>query len=123
MNVNAMSLLFNEEFYSRSKWTVDIPTHGFAGTINMFMYNLEKVSSINDDNLENTPSISEIEKFINRVFLKMKLANEICLISLIFIERLMVTSYLLINCLENWRSIIVKFQLETYYIHCYIAGR
>jgi hypothetical protein len=84
-----VSLLFNEELYSLSKWTIDIPTSGFASTLSLFSYDLERVSQFNDESFEKTPSIHQIESFITKLFLKMKLTNEICLIALIFIERLM----------------------------------
>ena len=53
------------------------------------MYDCEDVEE-DGENYEETPSIFEIEDFITRVILKMKLSNEVCLISLIFLERLMV---------------------------------
>lgn len=88
--VNEMSLLFNEDNFLRSKWRIDIPTTGYASTSNTFYYELEPISHFNDEDLDKAPSILTVENFINMIFRKMKLSNEICLLSLIFIERLMV---------------------------------
>lgn len=88
--MNQMSLLFNEDNFLRSKWRVEIPTNGFASTISTFFYDIEYISHFNDEDLEKAPSVLTVENFINMIFRKMKLSNEICLLSLIFIERLVV---------------------------------
>jgi hypothetical protein len=55
--VNHVSLIFNEDLFSRSKWTIDIPTNGFASTNSLFHYQIEHVSQFEDENLEAIPSI------------------------------------------------------------------
>lgn len=89
--VRQSSLLFNEELYNRSKWTIDIPVNGFASTLSVFSYNLDHVSQMEDEDLEKVPSIHKVETYVNRIMMKMKLTNEVCLLALIFIERLMVS--------------------------------
>lgn len=55
----------------------------------MFNYTIdEDEEKIND--LEIPPTKKMVEQFISRFLYKMKLTNEVCLISLIFIERLVV---------------------------------
>jgi len=36
---------------------------------------------------ENVPSVATIEKFLMKILLRMKLSNEVCLLALIFIEK------------------------------------
>jgi hypothetical protein len=52
-----------------------------------------KADSSKGDEMESTPALKVVEHFISRMLQKMKLTNEVCLLALIFIERLIVSKY------------------------------
>ena len=56
----------------------------------MYAYNLE--DDLKKEDFDHSPSQKTVESFITKIFHKMKLTNEVCLLSLIFIERLIVRS-------------------------------
>lgn len=56
--------------------------------------------------------------FIMRMLQRLKLTNEVCLLAVIFIERLVVRNACLIN-VETWGSVNLVIQLETYRVHSY----
>jgi hypothetical protein len=85
--------LFNEELYHPNKWTIDIPLNGYASTSTLFCYGLEHVNQLDEDDLEKVPTVQKIENFIMKIVMKMKVTNEVCLLALIFIERLMVIQF------------------------------
>ena len=53
-DVTQSTLIFNENLYKRTKWTVDVPTSGFASLVPMFVYDTEEVD---EDELETVPTI------------------------------------------------------------------
>lgn len=88
--VKQATLIFNEELYTRHKWTIEVPINGFASTAPLFVYDYQEVGHDSDE-LEHPPTKQQVESYMTRIFLRMKLTNEVCLLSLIFIERLMVS--------------------------------
>jgi len=47
-------LFFNENLYKPARWTVEMPTSGFASLIPMFIYDTNEVD---EELLEKTPTI------------------------------------------------------------------
>lgn len=88
--VREVSLSFKEDHYGPKKWDLQVPMSGFASIMPMFYsYNVDMHDQTFEDDLELAPSNFEIEKFIKRFMLCMNLETEVCLMSLIFIERLL----------------------------------
>jgi hypothetical protein len=81
--------LFNESIYNKNKWTVESPAHGYQITAPIYIYSLKEVID-EDEKAERAPSVETVERFISKIFMYMKLSNEVCLLGLIFIERLIV---------------------------------
>ena len=87
--IREVSLSFKEDHYGPKKWDIEMPMAGFASTMPIFFsYNVEMKDQAFDD-LELAPSSLEIEKFMKRFMLCMNLETEVCLMSLIVIERLL----------------------------------
>ena len=87
--VREVSLLFKELHYGSKKWDVQVPTTGYASIMPIFYsFNVDMYDQTFDD-LEKAPSPLEVEKFITKIMFRMNLETEVCLMSLIFIERLL----------------------------------
>lgn len=93
------AMLFDEKNYKRERWMVHT-THGFSGTLPIFLYSLEKVEY---EVKEWAPE--DIMKFIKRIFVDLQLAIEWILIMLIYIERLMTIGGVEIR-LINWKPLV-----------------
>lgn len=85
-DVRETSMLFKENNYGTKRWETDAPLSGFA---NLMPFWISHVSYIQDDHLSQVPKVKEIERFISNIMNAFKLSNEVCLMSLIFIERLL----------------------------------
>lgn len=81
-------MLFDEAYYSIRSYKVNT-FPGLPTTSPNILFTVDRKIEQGDD-LYEVPSCRKIDKFIFKIFLNMKLANEICLLALIFIERLIV---------------------------------
>ena len=64
-DVTQSTLIFNENLYKRAKWTVDVPSSGYASLVPMFVYDTEEVD---EDELETIPTIHQVEAFVSKIF-------------------------------------------------------
>jgi hypothetical protein len=87
-DVSENSMLFKELNFGMKQWDVEIPTTGFVNFVPFFSYATHEIKQPYQD-LTHIPKPSEIEKFISRIMRLMQLSNEVCLLSFIFIERLL----------------------------------
>ena len=87
-DVSENSMLFKELNFGMKQWDVEIPTTGFVNFVPFFSYATHEIKQPYKD-LTHIPKPSEIEKFISRIMRLMQLSNEVCLLSFIFIERLL----------------------------------
>jgi hypothetical protein len=60
-------------------------------TMPVFKFHIENTQELKED-FEQPPSQKSVQQFIQKIFHKMKLSNEVCLLSFIFIERLIVSN-------------------------------
>lgn len=99
--VRECSLLFNERNYGHRKWHVNVPTSGLASSMPFFAFGTRET----DVELDQAPSVHEVEKFIFKNMGAMRLSNEVCLMSLIFVERLLKVGKCQLLTI-NWRPIV-----------------
>jgi len=108
-DVRESSMLFKENNYDKTKWTVEIPISGYANILPFFSF-LSTVQTQSEKELATPPKTIEIERFIFKIMNSMRLSNEVCLMSLIFIERLLKTGGVQLLTV-NWRPIIYAAML------------
>lgn len=93
------AMLFDEKIYKQERWMVHT-THGFSGTLPVFLYSLEKVEYETKE-----IDAEDVAKFIKRIFVDLQLAIECILIMLIYIERIMTMGGVEIR-LMNWKPLV-----------------
>ena len=104
-DVRECSLLFKEHNFGKRKWYVEIPSTGVANLMPQFTFNAQVAQSNMKDELENVPSQEVIRRFITKVMHAMQLSNEVCLMSFIFIEKLLKVGKVQLLTI-NWRPIV-----------------
>ena len=108
-DVTENSMLFKELNFGMKKWEVELPTTGYTNTIPMFSFSMREVKQPYED-LEKIPKPREIETFMLRIIHRMQLSNEVCLLSFIFIERLLKRGGVQLLTI-NWRPIVYSAML------------
>lgn len=93
------ALLFHDSNFSRHEWIVQT-TSGYSSTMPLFMYVLEEI-----EYKEKRVAEGDIILFMRKIFEKMQLATECILISLIYLEKIMLKSNLEIRFC-NWKQLI-----------------
>lgn len=117
--VKQSSILFNEKLYAKRRGRFDSNVQGFSISKKkpLFVYHIEDTKERKED-LEQAPHQKIVEVFIMKIINRIKLSNEVCLLSLIFIERLAVSvKMLFISCLEKRGSANLILQLETHLLY------
>lgn len=99
-----MSLLFKEKHFGAEKWTVDVPVTGFASLMPFFSFQRHAIEA-EEQLLAKIPRVAEIQDFIRGMMVGLRLSNEVCLLSLIFIERLLKKGGVQLLTI-NWRPIV-----------------
>eukprot|EP00347_Sterkiella_histriomuscorum_P019477 403341485 len=104
--VKQSSLLFNEKLYLKKRNRLGSSSNGFSiqKRMPMFVYHIEDTKEKRQD-LEQTPNKKTIETFILKLINRMKLTNEVCLLALIFIERLIKKGGVQVLSF-NWKPIV-----------------
>ena len=87
-DVRESSMLFKEMNFAMKSWTVEIPTSGFSGLFPRFDYDMKMIQQP-WERLDKAPKPNDIFKFISVIMNAFSVSSEVCLISLIFIERLL----------------------------------
>lgn len=87
-DVKENSMLFKEHNFGKKKWDVEVPSGGLVTFLPFFSFQTKEIKQPYDD-IASIPKPREIETFITRIMHTMKLSNEVCLLSFIFMERLM----------------------------------
>lgn len=77
--------MFKEHNYGQRRWYVEIPSTGMANLLPHFTFD----KNFKGDDLERLPASKDIETFISKIMQPMRLSNEVCLMSLIFIDKLL----------------------------------
>ena len=108
-DVREASMLFKENNYDKTKWQVEVPISGFANILPFFSFNT-RVEEQTEKELATPPKPIEIERFIFKIMNSMRLSNEVCLMSLIFIERLLKKGGVQLLTV-NWRPIVYASML------------
>jgi len=108
-DVSENSMLFKELNFGMKQWDVEIPTSGFVNFMPFFSYTTREIKQPYQD-LAHIAKPAEIEKFISRIMREMRLSNEVCLLSFIFIERLVKKGGVQILTI-NWRPIVYSAML------------
>jgi hypothetical protein len=103
-DVREVSLLFKEKHFGAEKWTVDVPVTGFASVFPFFSFERFAVEA-EEQLLAKIPKVIEIQEFIKNMMVGLRLSNEVCLMSLIFIERLLKRGKVQLLTI-NWRPIV-----------------
>ena len=91
--------MFHETNFSRHEWIVQT-TSGYSSTMPLFMYVLEDIEYV-----EKKVAEGDIILFVRKIFEKMQLATECILISLIYLEKIMLTANLEIRYC-NWKPLM-----------------
>jgi len=108
-DVSENSMLFKELNFGMKQWDVEIPTSGFVNFMPFFSYATHEIRQPYQD-LDSIPRPKEIEAFIARIMQRMQLSNEVCLLSFIFIERLLKLGGVQLLTI-NWRPIVYSAML------------
>ena len=77
-----------------------MPTSGLANLFPFFAF-----STRVEEDISKIPQPGEIEKFVVKIMHAMKLSNEVCLLALIFIERLLKIGKVQLLTI-NWKPIL-----------------
>lgn len=102
--VRESSMLFKECSKGPKTWTVDIPTAGLANLMPLFNFSSKTVKQP-WENLDKPVKSAEILKFISVILNTFQFSGEVCLLSLIFIERLLKKGKVQLLTI-NWRPIV-----------------
>lgn len=102
-------MLFKELNFGMKQWDVEVPASGFMSTMPLFSFSMHEIKQPYND-LEKIPKPREIETFMNRIINRMQLSNEVCLLSFIFIERLLKRGGVQLLTI-NWRPIVYSAML------------
>lgn len=108
-DVKENSMLFKEHNFGMKQWDVEIPTTGFVSFMPFFSFQTNEIKTQYQD-LAAIPKPREIETFISRMMQRMQLSNEVCLLSFIFIERLLKKGGVQLLTI-NWRPICYSAML------------
>ena len=108
-DVTENSMLFKEMNFGVKQWDVEIPTTGFVNFVPFFSYSTHDIKQPYQD-LDTVPKPREIEQFMSRIMQRMQLSNEVCLLSFIFIERILKKGGVQILTI-NWRPIVYAAML------------
>ena len=109
LDVTENSMLFKELNFGAKQWEVEVPSAGLAHFMPFFSYQTREIKQPYHD-VESVPRASEIEKFISRIMHRMQLSNEVCLLSFIFMEKLMKKGSVQLLTI-NWKPIVYSAML------------
>lgn len=87
-DVRENSMLFKELNFGMKQWDVDMPCTGYSSIMPSFYFQTTELTHSESD-YDSVPRPREIEQFISKIMQAMRLSNEVCLMSFIFIERLL----------------------------------
>lgn len=93
------ALLFHENNFIRHEWIVST-TSGYSSTMPLFLYVLEEIQYV-----EKPAAEGDIILFMRKVFEKMQLATECIIISLIYLEKVMINGGIEIRYC-NWKPLL-----------------
>lgn len=93
------ALLFHEHNFTLHEWVVQT-TSGYSSTMPLFLYVLEEI-----EHVIKPATQSELIAFMKRIFDKMQLAVECVIISLIYLEKIVVQGGIELRYI-NWRPLI-----------------
>lgn len=99
--VRESSLVFKEQNYGKRKWEVETPTNGLASMMPFFAFQTVKA----EDELSKLPTHKEIQTFLVKIMQSMRLSNEVCILALIFVEKLIKLAQVQILTI-NWNPIL-----------------
>ena len=99
-DVKENSLLFKELNFGKKKWEVEVPTTGLSSILPFFSFQTNVVQD-----LAKVPTRRQIEQFINSIMRKMRLSKEVCVLSFIFIEKVLTKGGVQLLTI-NWRPIV-----------------
>ena len=93
------ALLFHEHNFIGHEWNIQT-TSGYSSTMPLFLYVLEEIP------YEEKPCSEDILiKFMRRIFEKMQLANECIIVTLIYLEKVMINGGIEMR-LCNWKPLL-----------------
>ena len=93
------ALLFHENNFIRHEWLVKT-TSGYSSTMPLFVYVLEDIEYV-----ERRVGEGDVIMFIRKVFDKMQLATECIIITLIYLEKVMITGGIEVRY-SNWKPLV-----------------
>ena len=116
--MNLASLIFNEQiflempkklnnqnslgfYFGVKKRQKGLATQQCPSALQVSLYSYENDPEFPLVKGQSAPTQKTVEQFINKIFLKMRLTNEVCLLAFIFIERLIVNFFLLKTCFRK----------------------
>ena len=91
------------------QWEVEVPTSGFVKMMPFFSYSTHEIKHPYGE-LDKIPKPKEIDSFISKIMTRMQLSNEVCLLSFIFIEKLLKKGGVQLLTI-NWRPIVYSSML------------
>ena len=103
-------MIFKEPYYKAEKWEVEIPTSGYASVMPIFFSFQTTLHTQPHYQIENPPDPYDVEKFIQKIMNRMNASTEVCLMSLIFIEKLLKKGGVQLLTI-NWRPIVYTAML------------
>jgi len=98
--VRESSLLFKEQNYGQRKWQLETPTNGLTNLLPFFAF-----AAQHEDDLAKLPTHKDIILFVTKIMQSMRLSNEVALLAVIFVERLIKLAHVQLLTI-NWRTIV-----------------
>ena len=93
------ALLFHEQNFTQKEWNI-YSAMGYSSTLPLFYFALQDVA------FKNCPcTLQDIVRFMRKIIDKMQMATECIVISLIYLEKLMLKSKIEIRFL-NWKPLV-----------------
>ncbi|CDW84264.1 cyclin-y-like protein [Stylonychia lemnae] len=98
-NPTEAAMLFHENNFTRHEWIIQT-TSGYSSTMPLFLYSLEEIEYI-----EKPAAEGDLILFMRKIFEKMQLASECIIISLIYLEKVMINGGIEIRYC-NWKPLL-----------------